>query len=58
MLNCSTCVFVQFRKHTITQASVDHYTCTLPCVVAYTNLGAWCRLSGCRHVGRGDNMQQ
>jgi hypothetical protein len=49
-------VCVPFGKHTFTQASVDHYG--LPCVVADTNLGAWCLVSGWRQVGRGDNMQR
>jgi len=51
-------VCVQFGKHTctFTQASVDH--CGLPCAVADTNLGALYLVSGCRQVGRRDNMQQ
>jgi hypothetical protein len=49
-------VCVQFGKHTFTQASVDHYG--LPCLVADTNFGAWCLVSGCRQAVRQDNMQQ
>ena len=49
-------VCVQFGKHTFTQASVDHYG--LPCLVADTNLGAWCLVSGCGQAVRWDNMQR
>lgn len=49
-------ICVQFGKHTFTQASVDHYG--LSYVMADTNLGAWCLVSGFRQAGRGDNMQQ